>query len=263
MFSILTSPSYFNEQLKWQKRREILLEICGDISDEDVIASDAKLSELPELLNGRSIEDQRKIIASKRAEINKELDKIPVRINEVERNIPDLSDLNEQNLTDEITKYKEWIEEKESEVSRIKNGTEISHKEKILREIETDLIDLKNSHSIENNEKVNVKRREVYKIQDEIENIQYEITKMKRDVNDGASTIERLTELTQRLRKEWQEVNTKTFEFEQDENCPSCGQTLQEEKLQIAREKLYHLSTVINLQVSKKLTSKVRETLEL
>ena len=38
-FKLLTSPTYFNEQLHWQDRRQALLEVCGDISDEDVIKS--------------------------------------------------------------------------------------------------------------------------------------------------------------------------------------------------------------------------------
>ena len=62
IFKLLTSPSFFNEQVKWQDRRKILLEICGDISDMDVIASESKLSSLPGILNGRTIEEHRKEI---------------------------------------------------------------------------------------------------------------------------------------------------------------------------------------------------------
>ena len=62
IFKLLTSPSYFNEQLKWQDRRKGLLEIAGDILDEDVIASDKSLSTLPTILKGRTIENHRKVI---------------------------------------------------------------------------------------------------------------------------------------------------------------------------------------------------------
>lgn len=235
-FKLLTSPSYFNDQLKWQKRREILLEICGDISDQDVISSNKKLAELPEILSGRSIENLRKIIASKRTEINKELDKIPVRIDEVQRTMPDLTDLNEQNLSDEITQYKSWIEEKEAEVSRIKNGAEVSHKEKQLREIETQLIDLKNSHSIANNEKVSNERKELYSLQDKADRLKFEIDKKKRDLSEGLNAISKINEITEQLRVKWREVNARTFQFNHDTNCPSCGQALPDEKLEAAKE---------------------------
>src|SRR5690625_1253859 len=63
VFKLLTSPTYFNEQLHWEKRRETLLQVCGDVSDEDVIASSTALAKLPAILNGRSIDDHRKVIA--------------------------------------------------------------------------------------------------------------------------------------------------------------------------------------------------------
>ena len=39
---MLTNPTYFNEQMDWKKRRELLLEVCGDLTDEQVIASNAE-----------------------------------------------------------------------------------------------------------------------------------------------------------------------------------------------------------------------------
>ena len=47
LFKLLTNPKYFNEQLHWQKRREVLLDVCGNISDSDVIASDPHLPNFP------------------------------------------------------------------------------------------------------------------------------------------------------------------------------------------------------------------------
>ena len=237
VFKLLTSPAYFNEQLKWEERRKILLEVCGDISDNEVIAQNNKLADLPDILSGKSIESLKKIIASKRSEINKELDRIPIRIDEVQRTMPDISDLNEQNLTDEITRYKSWIEDKEAEISRIQNGSEVSLKEKQLREIEIELLDLKNNQSLENNEKVNGKRRELYDLQDKADRLRYELDRKKRELSEGTKTVEALNIITERLRTEWREVNSKTFEFCQDTNCPACGQALPDEKLVAAREK--------------------------
>lgn len=39
------------------------------------------------------------------------------------------------------------------------------------------------------------------------------------------------------LRSRWHEENNKTFEFEQPDTCPACGQPLPTEKLQEAKEK--------------------------
>jgi DNA repair exonuclease SbcCD ATPase subunit len=96
IFKLLTSPSYFNEQVKWQDRRKTLLDICGDITTDEVISSNTELYRLQEILNGRSIEDHRKVIAARRTEINKELEKIPVRIDEIQRTLPQLDGIEKQ-----------------------------------------------------------------------------------------------------------------------------------------------------------------------
>ena len=43
IFKLITNVLYFNTQLDWKKRRGLLIEICGDITDESVIESNTKL----------------------------------------------------------------------------------------------------------------------------------------------------------------------------------------------------------------------------
>ena len=42
---MLTMPDYFPQTLSWQDRRKILLEVCGDVSDADVIENTPELKE--------------------------------------------------------------------------------------------------------------------------------------------------------------------------------------------------------------------------
>ncbi|MEH6943512.1 ATP-binding protein, partial [Bacillus sp. JJ722] len=119
VFKLLTSPSFFNEQLKKEERRKTLLEICGDISEEEVIASDSALSSLPTILQGRTIENHRKIISVRRTEINKELEKIPVRIDEITRSLPNVDGLDKEGLETQITTINNNIDEKLTTISNI------------------------------------------------------------------------------------------------------------------------------------------------
>ena len=43
---MLTMPDYFPETMSWDARRKILLDICGDVTDADVIAANPALAEL-------------------------------------------------------------------------------------------------------------------------------------------------------------------------------------------------------------------------
>jgi chromosome segregation ATPase len=237
IFKLLTSPSYFNEQLKWQDRRALLLTICGDITDQEVIDSNKSLSQLTGVLNGKTIENHRKMVAARRTEINKELDRIPIRIDEVQRSMPDTSDLNEDELQQEISFLKNQIEEKESEMSRIKSGGEISAKEKSLREVEGDLQQIKNELQGKSLEAMSAKRQELSSIRYEVENAELQIRTKRNRIASNNKSIQNSTDLTDRLRKEWHEVNEKVFESHHAEDCPTCGQALPSEQVQNAHEK--------------------------
>lgn len=83
-FRMLTAVGYFPAVMDWKARRKLLLDMCGDVRDEDVIASTPEISELPGLLNGHTVDDYLKVAKSRKAAVKKELDTIPARITENE-----------------------------------------------------------------------------------------------------------------------------------------------------------------------------------
>lgn len=237
IFKLLTNPSYFNEQLKWQDRRKILLEICGDISDEEVIASDKSLAALPSILQGRTIENHRKVIAVRRAEINKELEKIPVRIDEIQLNKPQLDGLDKKALEAEISKLNAVIDEKMTLISNIRNGNAISEKQKQIQEIEIELLQIKQQHEAGSKDELYKLKTRIQEEQSNLnilrqkaENISYQ---MKYNDENIQSIEKRLVE----LRNEWHQANSEEFKHEMDCTCPACGQPLPEEQVAAAREK--------------------------
>lgn len=143
IFKLLTNPMFFNEQLKWQERRKILLEVCGDVADSEVIESNKSLASLPAILGDRSIEDHRKVIAARRSKINEELEKIPIRIDEVYRSMPQ-PDGEKTAIEERIKLISRQIEDKQAELTRLQSGGEIAVKEKRQHELEGELLQLKN-----------------------------------------------------------------------------------------------------------------------
>lgn len=236
VFKLLTSPLYFNEQLHWQKRRELLLQISGDITNEDVINSNKELASLENILNGKSIEDHRKIIASKRAEINKELTRIPVRIDEVRRSIVDVSELNESAINEEIEKIQALITQQEEELSRIQNGTEVVEKQKKLREIESSLIELKNEYKEKDYGELNALRDKVAVQKDKINQFNFDIKQKQYDSNVYERALEKTNIELNKLRSEWEEVDAETFD-QHKTTCSMCGQDLPEDQKQSMIEK--------------------------
>lgn len=237
VFKLLTSPMYFNTVLHWQERRKILLDVCGDITDQEVFASDKALKELPKILGNRSLEGHRKVILSSRAEINRELERIPVRISEVQHSLPDISQLQADKLAEDISEYRNLVQKKEQEKAQVQSGGGSSEKLIELRNIEGELIRVQNEHrqsqgvqSIELSQQLNaVKTARM--------NLEADIKGIDRQRNDAGAEIKAVSAKMEALRKEWHEVNKQKFEFTQEETCPTCGQLLPRAQVEAAREK--------------------------
>lgn len=88
MFRMLTSPTFFSEQLTWQERRAMLVQAFGaNITDEMIIENNPDLAPLGEMLARVSIEDLKKVEMATRKKINEELQGIPGRIDEANKAI--------------------------------------------------------------------------------------------------------------------------------------------------------------------------------
>ncbi|CAH1215231.1 hypothetical protein PAECIP111891_04234 [Paenibacillus allorhizoplanae] len=238
VFKLLTNPSYFNEVLDWKKRRKTLLEVCGDVSNDDVISGNAALSKLPAILGDRSIEDHRKVIMTKRTNINDEIKKIPIRIDEARRSRPDVAELNSEQISKQLAAVKTHIEAKESELHRIQTGGEISVKETRLREIEGELLQIKNNAQSSSMDRVNSQRQTVSGIQIKLSDLDFEIKQSERSIASKQDIINDNEAKAVKLRTEWSEVNASVLEHvHSEENCPSCGQSLPIEQVTAAFQK--------------------------
>lgn len=237
IFRLLTDPRYFNEVLHWQKRRELLLEVCGDVSDAEVIASKKELAKLSDILGNRTIEQHRKVVQARRSEINKELEKIPVRIDEVERGLPDTAGLNKSQLEAEAAGLKEVIRSKEQQISRIEEGGEVAEKTKRLREIEAELFKIQNNYQTGQGKKIQEVQKRLYDAKSKRSEITLAIENAEKIIEYNARTISDLKDDIEGKRQQWYECNAEQFAYEQDDTCPTCGQKLPAERLQEAREK--------------------------
>ena len=235
IFRLLTSPLFFNE-LHWEKRREIILQVCGDVSDEEVITSDKSLADLPAILNGRLLDDHRKVVTAQKTRINGELKDIPVRINEVNRSLPDVSQLNSVELTVKITELRSQLQSKQQEIMTTQSGGEVAEKVKELRELESRIIDIQNEHKKKQHELTFTKRSELLDVKGKLQTVEHDVKQKDRVVRLNDERILGLEGRAQELRNDWHNYNKMEFTFEQDNNCPTCGQALPEDKLDKARE---------------------------
>jgi DNA repair exonuclease SbcCD ATPase subunit len=234
IFKLLTNPLYFNEQLHWQDRRKILLEMCEDVSDDDVIRTNPKLSALS---LQRSIDDMRKILMAKRKEINEQLEKIPVRIDEVAKSMPDISGIDFEQLKSKIGALQMEQEEKRAVISRLQNGGEIAEKQKQLAELETELLKLKNKHEERKRAALDGLREEADELSIKCKNAHLTLGLKQNEIDSLKRSIERIEKAIQILREQWAKVNAQILIFEDESVCPMCGQPIPEWQIDEKREK--------------------------
>ena len=238
IFRLLTDPLHFNLNLHWQERRRILLDVCGDVTDAEVIASEHALARLPGILGGRSLDDHRKVITARRREINQELDRIPVRIDEARRALPKLPEGKDRAAIEaEMAQLKAERQQLEQERARIEAGGEIAEKRRRISEIETEMLDIRRDLRAAADKQAQSKRAELAGIRKQMGEAKAEIDRLNAEHQRGEETINRLEERMNALRSEWYRVNDEPFVHDHTENCPTCGQALPAEQIEATRRK--------------------------
>ena len=226
IFKLITNPLYFNETYSWQNRRKLLLEMCGDIDDAAVINSRDDLRRLAELLEGRTVDDHRKVVAAKKTAINKELDMIPIRIDEAVRNKPETASDKEKLIRD-IETLSAGIDEVEKQKAIIQNGFSSTEKESKIRDINRQL-DAQKSKVLSDYHKQKQHLRGEYEAS---------LTKLKMVEVDRDRCADRRDELNKEIERESKRIATLQSEFDafnaqqfNKESCPTCGQALPADK---------------------------------
>lgn len=250
---MLTMPDYFPEQLAWDTRRKILLEICGDISDDDIIAENDELKELKDFLrmNGTAeqyytTDEYKKVVASRRTEINRQLTEIPARIDEATQAIPDTTELDADEIEADIaalTKKRDNLAAEKAEA--VAGGTATATLRTQIAEIKMRIAEGRATHLKEQNNRnadidadILMAKREVSEARRNLEDLQIDIDRTERQGRQ-------LEEMREQLLADYHAVNATRWD-EGQEVCPTCHQLLPAEQIEKMREEF-------NLRKSKRL----------
>lgn len=236
IFKLITNPLYFNETYSWQNRRKLLLEMCGDISDEDVIASHDDLKALTDILSGHSVDDHRKVVASKKATINKELDMLPVRIDEALRGKPEVT-ADPEVLRINIDTLNADIEKLENDKALLQNGHSIVDKRAELKNVQRKIMARETELQIEYKKQSALKSNEYDSVVAEIHNMTSKLKDVRRRRIDANKEIDYLQNAVNELSLEFEAINKEAFTIDIDTNCPTCGQPLPEDQIKSSRDK--------------------------
>jgi len=240
--TMLMQPDYFPEAMHWQDRRNILLEMCGDVTDEDVIAGNSQLGDLFEYLAvpgavGKyySVDEYKKIAAAKRSEINKELQLIPARIDEAKKAIPDLAGLSLGPIDAKIALIYSSIEKLERERQEAMSGDATA--DTIRKEVsarKTKIAEDRAAYA-ETNAKTNESAlAEVSRLRTEQGSLRNALSTKESRLTSAQNNLASLRNMNQKVKDELQRV--RATEWTGKDSCDACLRPLPEEDVAAARE---------------------------
>jgi hypothetical protein len=248
MAKVLTNPFYFPIDLKWTDRRELLLSVCGDITDEQVIASSDELAPLMDIINSESgritIDDYLKISKSSMTKINEDLKSIPSRIDEATKAKPDVDDIYPKVFEKEIIEHEAAIAELEKQKLNLENGKVDDALIEKKKEINNRLIQKSTEYAQLQNKEASDQADALMKSAELVRNAEIALTNQRKKVLEIESTIAYKREQQVRLSEKYRTVAAQQWDGETI--CPTCGQELQPEKIEEAK-------AAFNLSKSKQL----------
>lgn len=241
VFRMITDPLYF-PTMKAQDQKAMLLEMAGNVTNEEVANINPKFQELISLISGRTLEQLAKEIASKKSAIKDELKGIPGRIDSVRDAMPESGDW--AVLEKEIADKKEKIKDIDSQLADKSKQIEAEFKAK--SELQKQIGNKKLAKSQRENEIRQNANKSYHDVLDNISKLEYqvkskdaEISRKQEDHSRIKATIEALNNDLEVLRGKFYAIDAETLQYPEGAFiCPTCKRELEVEDIQAKQQEL-------------------------
>lgn len=219
MFKLTSNPWYF-PTLHWKEQRRILMELVGDISNDDVLAADASLEPLRNELASRKPEDCKKLWQQQQKAAVKDLEKTVLLINENRKHLPQIE--NEADVKAELEAQRlvlmKPLEKAMQEKADILSGTAISKKQAEAKVLEANLDVIR----AEQREKIAAVRKpfdeQIAALEAEAKTAAETVKPYRQTVVNLDNAIRENEEKLKVLQDSWQAVDAEEF----NDVCPCC-----------------------------------------
>lgn len=253
VFKLITNPLYFTAQKK-DYQRTMLFRLAGDVTNDDVLARYPEFSELVAMLSGKTLEELKREVQSKKRKIKDGIDTIPARIDERKRDMPEPQDWAklevenaelERQLVEidgqiadrskaysEVTRHKQEIARQLSEVKSAITAREYELKDKLLAEYNQGKRE--NENAVSRVATLNNERK-------------YKSISQQRAEKELAD----LKEERERLISEWRNIKGETLAIDEDNFvCPTCKRPLEADDIEAKKEQM---TADFNANIARKL----------
>lgn len=236
IFKLITDPLYFNERLSWQERRQLLMQLCGDVTDEEIVKDNQDLAEVLDLAAGRDLETTKKGVRAAIRATNKEKDEIGPRMDECRKSLVDINLASLDDARIDVKTIPEKIEAlRQEKMAKSSMDQKVKAQEE-LATIKAKIVALKSARETAYQERM----RDLMNKEMEAQKSASE----QKEICDGLwaqhaafrNEIDRINKNLDGLRNQFREVFSKVFNKTPiDTICPTCGQNLPPERVEKAK----------------------------
>ena len=232
VFKLITNPAAFND-LEWKKQRELLFEIADQINDEDIIKTNKDFKDLKDILGDHDIEVKTKILNDKIKQIRKDIEDIPVRINQTESNKQDVPEHDEERYNT----VKQKIEQLSNERVDIQNGKSEIDLRNQLADKQAELKRLEDNHDANNESRIHSATNELSVENGTVANLETKIRNNKQQIDYESKRRQALLSEYHDFKEKEEEVRARQFQPSTDNVCSCCGQALPPEQVEEVNKK--------------------------
>lgn len=253
IFKLITNTLYFNS-LKWQDRRKVLMEICGDVTNEEIATLDPRFRELLDSISGKSFDEFRKQITARKTKLKDALEQIPTRIDEANRSKPEELDFKaiEKQITEkeaELTKIEEGITD-EVKTQKQSNQARMSKQQQVF-DLKSQVQKLTQGVRESFNKAKHEREQNIISLRNDMRVQSDELARILSDKNNLEKRKENLDTERKDLRAGWTAANSEQLVFDENEfKCPACHREFETSDIE---SKKAELTTNFNNAKSSKL----------
>lgn len=254
VFRMITNPSYFVTCLGANEQKEMLLDMAGEISDEQVAEGNKDFAELLSKISGVSLAQYTREIAARKRAIKQDIESIPSNIETVRRLMPEEQDWGSlEKELDEKKKSLAEIDEQLADISKAARA-EGDRKCELQRQINEKRLAIAQRESAIR-EDIRSKNSAQYERMEELKTSlrqrENEKRSLDRQYEDVSNSIVDVQKELDTLREEFRRINAESVSFPDGAfECPTCHRPLEIEDIE---SKQREMTEAFNLDKSRRL----------
>lgn len=242
VFRMITNPYYFTS-LSAETQKDMLLEMVGNIDDEEVAATDPDFLALLDQINGTSLAKWAREIAAKKKACNDALATIPASIETAQKLMPESEEW--AVLEKQLKEVQDRVKEIDAQIADKSALNDEAYKRKMaLMKQQADkrikLQDRENTIRMETNAAHNKALSDIQQMENELSIYQKNLDNKRNDKMNVDGKIDELNGKLVEMREQFKAVAKEQFPEPSGDVlvCPTCGEPYKGENLENAIAKL-------------------------